>query len=259
LTRLLSPISFWLPEYDPIDRINTEWKEHIPFAFWLCDALRPRRFVELGAYSGTSYFAFCQAIKGLGLETQAWGIDHWLGDKFITYDNGDTLYKELTEYNRKYEFSTLVRSSFQDALQRFDDCSIDLLHVDGSHHYEQVKVDTLSWLPKLTDDCIILFHDTRLGSPAGVGMFFEQLSQGRRSFEFFHSSGLGILALRLVPDRMQILFDANRAVADRIRHIYWTLGFTIDLRSELVPEEREKQMRVILDGALPYFENVIWQ
>jgi hypothetical protein len=256
----LTPASYWLPEYDLTKRVNTEWKEHIPFAFWLCEALQPRCFVELGAYSGTSYFAFCQAIKRLGLETKAWGIDHWLGDKFVTYNDGDSLYEELTGYNSKhYTFSTLVRSSFQEAVESFEDRSVDLLHIDGSHYYEQVAADLLSWMPKLTDDVIVLFHDTRLGSPAGVGQFFEYISHGRRSFEFFHSSGLGVLALHSAPERMLPLFDANRAVADRIRHVYWTLGSTIDHRAGLASEEREEQMRVILAGASPYFENRVWR
>ena len=39
------------------------WLEHIPFAFFLVDCLRPRLLVELGVQTGNSFNAFCQAVK----------------------------------------------------------------------------------------------------------------------------------------------------------------------------------------------------
>ena len=48
---LLRPIVFTRPIrlVDP-----TSWVPHIPFAFWLVDALRPRTVVELGTHTGNS-------------------------------------------------------------------------------------------------------------------------------------------------------------------------------------------------------------
>ena len=61
----LSEVSFWHP-----DRVKLPaWAEHVPFAFWLTEALNPGLLVELGTHSGTSYAAFCQAVQALGLET----------------------------------------------------------------------------------------------------------------------------------------------------------------------------------------------
>ena len=57
---------FWRPDF----LADSPWLEHIPVAFWLVEAQRPRVIVELGPGDGTSYFAFCQAVDRLGLDTR---------------------------------------------------------------------------------------------------------------------------------------------------------------------------------------------
>src|SRR5689334_10411998 len=56
------------------------WHTHIPFAFFITRLLRPTRVVELGAWQGDSYCAFCQAIQAFELEATAFAIDTWQGD-----------------------------------------------------------------------------------------------------------------------------------------------------------------------------------
>ncbi|MHB1630442.1 MAG: glycosyltransferase, partial [Bacilli bacterium] len=58
----------------------TNWHGHIPFAFALISLLEPGSFVELGTHKGDSYFSFCQAIDRLGLSTECFAVDTWLGD-----------------------------------------------------------------------------------------------------------------------------------------------------------------------------------
>ena len=65
----------------PVWLEETAWAGHIPFAMFLVSALRPRTFVELGAYRGVSYCAFCQAVKSLKIETKCYAIDTWQGDE----------------------------------------------------------------------------------------------------------------------------------------------------------------------------------
>src|SRR5438045_2700612 len=55
----IGPEVDWRPEH----LAASAWLEHVPFAYWLVKALRPRCFVELGTHWGVSYAAFCQAVE----------------------------------------------------------------------------------------------------------------------------------------------------------------------------------------------------
>ncbi|MCV5768161.1 class I SAM-dependent methyltransferase, partial [Escherichia coli] len=82
--------------------------EHIPFAFWLVDTLRPRNIVELGTHYGSSYFSFCQAVSKLDLETCCFAVDTWGGDEHAGL-YGEEVYRQVSEYNQQHYsgFSTL--------------------------------------------------------------------------------------------------------------------------------------------------------
>jgi hypothetical protein len=56
------------------------WAHHIPFAFWIVDALRPSTIVELGTHAGNSYSAFAQAVATLHLPAACYAVDTWKGD-----------------------------------------------------------------------------------------------------------------------------------------------------------------------------------
>lgn len=228
LLRFLSPASFWSPDYI----CQSAWIEHAPFAFWISDVLRPRCFVELGTHYGYSYFAFCQAIERLGLGTAAYAVDSWQGDEHAGF-YGEDVFQAVAEQNtKKYAaFSRLIRSTFDEAVQNFEDCSIDLLHIDGRHFYKDVKHDFETWQPKLSDNAIVLFHDTSVRERGfGVWEFFKELSASRPSFQFFHCYGLGVLAIGEPPAALAPLFESSVEEAGQIRAAYTALGKGLSVR-----------------------------
>ncbi len=131
--------------------------------------------------------------------------------------------------SERYPFSRLIRADFADAAAQFDDGSIDLLHIDGDHHYESVLADFRNYQAKLSPDAIVLFHDTRLGAGSGVWRVFEGLPYPK--FEFFHSEGLGMVAMGKIKDELRSWFEGPRQHLDWARRIYVHLGDTLQERA----------------------------
>lgn len=174
---------------------KSAWVENIPFAFDLVNKVKPDIIVELGVHYGDSYFAFCQAIKKLGLDTSIFGIDIFEGDDLTGY-YGTEVYKQVSQYNEEHykDFSTLICNYFDLALPQFKDSSIDILHIDGSHYYVDVKHDFETWLTKVNKGGIILFHDIKvMREPYGVWRFWKELKAGYKTEELDNEYGLGVL------------------------------------------------------------------
>ncbi len=191
------------------------WVEHIPFAFHIIKLLKPKILVELGTHSGNSFFAFCQAVKENNLPAKCYAVDIWLGDKHSGY-YFENVYKEVVSHQQKNypDTAILMRMTFDEALPKFADGSIDLLHIDGLHTYEGVKHDFENWLPKLSDNAVVLFHDTQIKmKDFGVWKYWEEISTKYPSFEFYHGCGLGVLAVgKNVPDDvMQFINSTENA------------------------------------------------
>jgi hypothetical protein len=191
-----------------------DWHPHIPFAFALVEMLRPRMIVELGTYRGDSFCAMCQAVATLRLDTACIAIDRWTGDLHVgPYD--EDVYLDLQAYvaERYGRFATLVRSAFDDAVERFGASSIDLLHLDGTHTYDAVRHDFEQWIPKMSHRGVVIMHDTQESQPGfGVTQLWGELRQRYPSYEFAYGHGLGVLATGTeVPKPLQALFDAGSA------------------------------------------------
>ena len=140
-----------------------------------------------GDAQGDSYSAFCQAVDTVGLECGCFAVDTWKGDDQAGY-YGDEVYEELRFFNeaRYGSYSELVRSSFDEALPRFADGSIDLLHIDGRHGYGDVKRDFESWLSKMSEKGVVLLHDIEERAPGLRGL--EVLGRNVRQISAFRVS-----------------------------------------------------------------------
>jgi hypothetical protein len=229
-----------MPEFNPLDYslwtmdpiffgADSAWLTHMPFAFALVEMTRPSTFVELGTHFGDSFCAFCQGVAAARLPTRCFAVDTWQGDSQAGFYKGDQIYQTLQGYlNQQYAgFSELLRMEFDQAVSRFGDGTVDLLHIDGCHTYEAVRHDFQSWLGKLSPAGVVLFHDVASRKPGfGVWQFWEEIAGKYPSFAFEHGHGLGILAVgNAVPERlMQFLEQANQQ-PQRVRDFFsWRGG-----------------------------------
>jgi hypothetical protein len=219
---------------DPLFRLpdrrgtNSAWWGHVPFAAWLIPALKPQLFIELGSFSGVSYAAFCQAVLAEELGTLCHAVDTWQGDKHGGHYD-DSIYQDFKRFHdqRYSAISTLHRCTFDDARPRFQDGSIDLLHIDGLHTYEAVRHDFETWLPKMSPRGVVLFHDANERmADFGVWRLWDEIKERWPSFLFLHSHGLGVLAVGdQVPDPVLALCKLNKkADIARVRDRFTYLG-----------------------------------
>jgi cephalosporin hydroxylase len=173
--------------------LGDSWSMHLPFAYDLMREVAPKVFVELGVKHGESYFSFCQSAAENKINVRCYGVDSWQGD-VQTGKLDPKIQDEVAAHNWQYSsFSELKVMFFAEALGDFPDASIDLLHIDGTHTYSEVKADFESWLPKLSSNGIVLFHDVIVRDRGfGVWKVWEEIAREDNSFLFEFGYGLGV-------------------------------------------------------------------
>lgn len=214
--------------------VLSAWSLHVPFAMYLVDLLRPRSIVELGTRKGVSYCAFCQAVQYLGISASCAAVDSWSGDAHTGAYGAAVLDNLRRHHDPLYGgFSRLHQCLFHEALAEFPNGSIDLLHIDGLHTYDAVRSDFESWLPRVSPQGVILFHDVaEHRQDFGVWRFWAEVTQQYPSFTFEHGHGLGVLGVgAALPQPVAQLLHADQAEARQIREFFLRQGRWLRIRT----------------------------
>ncbi|MDG1945911.1 MAG: class I SAM-dependent methyltransferase [Halioglobus sp.] len=226
-----------MQRFEPKRMVFSTWVDHLSFAYDLVAELRPKITVELGVYNGLSFFAFCQSMVENDIDGVAYGVDCWEGDEHTdAYD--DSIYTDVAEHAREYYrgMTYLMRMFFSEALQHFDDESVDLLHIDGLHTYEAIKEDFTTWYPKVKPGGIVLFHDVMAKmKDFGAWRYFEELEKEHDEiFKFNHGYGLGVLRKpggeRTEEHLLELLFTKDEETEKRLRQLYVHAGVYLETR-----------------------------
>jgi hypothetical protein len=222
------------------------WSGHLAFAHDLIMIIRPKLIVELGTHWGESYFTFCQTVAQDGLDSICYAIDNWRGEEHSGY-YGEEVFADVVRYNEQFyrSFSYLLRTDFDESLSKFENQSIDLLHIDGLHTYDAGSHDFRSWIPKVRPGGIVLLHDICARHvDFGIWQLWDELkAEFSETFEFHHSWGLGVLRNGEGPGspELKTFFSSAPSVEQQIRKIYSIYASHLDnlllrVEPEAVPE-----------------------
>lgn len=234
---------------------------HWPFGYWLTGVLAPHQTVELGTHSGNSLFCFAQSLSAHGHVGRIFAVDTWRGDEHAGQYTEDIYASVKAHADEFYSCDeagvgicnvVLLRKTFDEGLEDFDTRSIDLLHIDGLHTYKAVRHDFESWLPKCSENAIVLFHDTQVRrDDFGVWKFWAEVKTSYAHFEFLHSNGLGVLSLGVPPTQiLRELFESAEKPPEcnRIRGFFSAVGTlmveSVDLQEQVQASHRELQAYV---------------
>ena len=123
-----------------------------------------KKGVEIGVWKGK------YTVKLLEAGLQVYGVDpfEWYDDckNYGKQENLDKVLKRTQKKLSKYPNYTFIRKRSMEALEDFDDESIDFVYIDGNHGFMYVAEDIHQWSKKVRKGGVISGHDyITLGPP----------------------------------------------------------------------------------------------
>lgn len=125
---------------------------------WLAEqAIEHRSIVEIGSYLGRSTRALLDHTSGV-----VYAIDDWRGprDAYMSKEDRRTLYRRFIDSVAEYYHVGKLKTIVTDHKHIKDfQVSPDMVFIDGSHEYEDVKRDILFWKDKIVPGGLLCGHD----------------------------------------------------------------------------------------------------
>lgn len=119
------------------------------------------KFVEVGVWKGKSAAYMCVEIANSNKNIEFYCVDNWKGS--IEHLGNPELPKLYEIFTKNMEpvkdYYTPVRMNSLEAVNLFQNESLDFVFIDASHEYEDVKEDIKAWLPKVKVGGILAGHD----------------------------------------------------------------------------------------------------
>jgi predicted O-methyltransferase YrrM len=173
------------------------WKGHADFAKWLVNRIQPTTTVDLGVDYGFSLFALAEPEIGT-----VYGIDTFTSG---AHGNHPDNYDVVMGIKERYNFSNVevIKGLFSDVVVNWTK-PIDILHIDGDHQYESIVEDWNNWFPFLTENGVVIMHDTN-SDWVGIKKFYDEITIPKCNF--LQSYGLGVAS-------------RNKELIDEIKNVF---------------------------------------
>lgn len=124
--------------------------------------------VEVGSWVGRSSCYVASLIRKSGKNIDFYCVDTWEGSEEHVdiiksmNEEGKTLFDEFKNNVRECgleDYITPIRMESVEAAKTFEDNSIDFVHIDAAHDYENVMNDIKAWYPKVKPGGLITGDD----------------------------------------------------------------------------------------------------
>jgi hypothetical protein len=143
--------------------------------------------VEVGSWFGRSTSYMGSLLKESNKNIKFYSVDTWEGSdeephhKIISElkSQGKTLFDEYLNNLKDcgvIDYVIPIKSTSIDAAKQFGDNSIDFLHIDASHDYDNVLADIIAWYPKVKPGGLITGDDYIWG---GVKKAVDEYFKGK--------------------------------------------------------------------------------
>jgi len=118
---------------------------------------------EIGVYKGEFTEIFCK----VGIK-MIYAIDPWkaypIKEKYkdvdnVTQERQDFLCTHAHRTLDKYPNCTIIKKTSKDALEDFEDESLDFVYIDGDHSFPSVAFDIFEWSRKVKKGGVVSGHD----------------------------------------------------------------------------------------------------
>lgn len=169
-----------------IESIESSWKGHELFIFWLVRFLKPKTIVDLGFDKALSTIAFAYKNRG-----HVFGIDWFDESNYAAKCFAlDTAFRNISNAIRFGYVKNvhLIVGPFKEISKTWVR-KIDVLHIDWAHSYAVAKQHYDNWSPYLDENGVVLVHDVG-DYPEETGRFFRELDMEKVAFS--HAHGLGV-------------------------------------------------------------------
>jgi len=126
----------------------------------------PQFFVDkgfkVGAEIGVHRGFFTEKLCEVGL--LIYGIDPWIpfwgqGRTQNKQEVQDDYYEDSKQRLSSFKNCTLIQKTSMDALEDFEDNSLDFVYIDGDHNFKHISEDIYEWTKKVRSGGIVSGHD----------------------------------------------------------------------------------------------------
>lgn len=119
-------------------------------------------FKGVGVEIGVERAVFSKTICRKNPETKLYAVDPWKAYKgyrdHVSQEKLDAFYEEAKERMKDFN-CVIIRKFSSQAVQNFEDESLDFVYIDANHDYDHVMEDMQLWYKKVKRGGMLCGHD----------------------------------------------------------------------------------------------------